>query len=225
MAKKCCCEGQSGDLRQSASDACRDNPHLLCAKTLMIPFLLPDFQRQSKVQPDMRFFCIVLFLTSIAMVEPSAANDVSENIRHVILQIDHAVDTKDWEKAKKYFADEVRCDFESLSGQPAATITGQDLVDGWASNLGPKKTSFHQRGFGMVQVGEDGQTATAQSKGYAWNRMETEEIGGNGDPMWEVWALYTYTLKKQDGHWLVSGMKLDVATERGNPWVKQTPSP
>lgn len=133
-------------------------------------------------------------------------------------EIDMAVDGKDWAKARSFFADEVRVDFTSLIGGQPATIKADDLIGGWRSNLGPKKTSLHLRGNHVVDV--DGDRAVIRSHAYAWNRME-----GNGDPLWEVWGNYRYELRRESAGWKVTSFTFNMTHERGNMWVKTTPSP
>ena len=165
---------------------------------------------------------LVLALAALLMV-PVAANaqtrveDLAE-IQRLPVEIDIAVDTKNWAKARKFFTDQIRVDFTSLVGGEPATIPADALISGWSGNLGPKKFSFHMRGRSLVAL--DGDRATAYSNGYAWNKME-----GNGDPLWEVWGNYTYTLVRTGGGWKVDGMTFVMTHERGNMWVRNTPSP
>ena len=130
--------------------------------------------------------------------------------------IDAAVDAKLWPAAERLFYEAVATDIASLGGGEPATVTPAELVGAWAANLGPSKTSFHMRTNHQVHIAGD--TATLRSHGYAWNRLE-----GNGDPLWEVWGVYTHNFTRTGNGWRVSGMALAVATERGNPWVKATP--
>jgi hypothetical protein len=133
-------------------------------------------------------------------------------------EIDVAVDRKDWPKARSFFADELRADFTSLTGGQPATIKADDLIKGWSTNLGPKKTSLHLRGNHLVTL--TGDRATVYSHAYAWNRME-----GNGDPLWEVWGNYTHELQRTSAGWKVNAFTFVRTNERGNMWVKTTPSP
>jgi len=133
-------------------------------------------------------------------------------------EIDIAVDQKDWLKARSYFADELRADFTSLAGGQPATMKSDDLITGWRTNLGPKKTSLHLRGNHLVTL--NGDRATVYSHAYAWNRME-----GNGDPLWEVWGNYTHELRRTPAGWKVTAFTFVKTNERGNIWVKTTPSP
>ena len=65
-----------------------------------------------------------------------------------------------------------------------------------------------------------GDRATVYSHAYAWNRME-----GNGEPLWEVWGNYTHELTRTPSGWKVTGFTFVMTHERGNMWVKTTPSP
>ena len=150
----------------------------------------------------------------------TAANPLADElaIQRVPTEIEVAVDAKDWARARSFFADEIRVDFSSLGGGPAATIAADDLIAAWAANLGPRKQSHHQRGHGLVTL--QGDQATIYSQGYAWNRME-----GNGDPLWEVWGNYTHELARMPEGWKVTAMTFEMTHQRGNPWVRDTPSP
>lgn len=146
---------------------------------------------------------------------PHNAATIAELIR-IVDAIDRAVDAQDWATARSMFADTVTVDFESLSGQPSATIPSDDLIAAWSGNLAGPKTSFHMRT--NHQVTMDGRRATVLSAGQAWNRME-----GNGDPLWEVWGDYRHTLIETSDGWRVDGMALTVTHQRGNLWVRDTP--
>ncbi|MEM9027376.1 MAG: nuclear transport factor 2 family protein [Pseudomonadota bacterium] len=149
----------------------------------------------------------------------SAARAADElAIQRVPTEIEIAVDRKDWVRARSFFADTIRVDFSSLSGQPPATIKADDLIKAWSTNLGPKKQSHHQRGHGLVTI--NGDTAVIYSQGYAWNRME-----GKGDPLWEVWGNYTHKLQRTPDGWKVTDFTFEVTHQRGNTWVRDTPSP
>ena len=163
----------------------------------------------------------VLSLISAAPVLATRSGDrtIDElNIQRIPTEIEVAVDSKNWVHARSFFTDQIRVDFSSLSGQPPATIAADDLIAAWSGNLGPNKQSRHQRGHGLITL--DGDRASIYSQGYAWNRME-----GNGDPLWEVWGNYTHTLKRTPDGWKVTGMTFEMTHERGNLWVRNTPSP
>ena len=171
----------------------------------------------------LRFFFIMLtaaFLCSQASVSAQGLQTIADQltVTRIPTEIETAVDRKEWQRARSYFAKEVRVDFSTLSGAPPATILADDLIKAWSTNLGPKKFSHHQRGNALVSV--NGDRATVYAQGYAWNKME-----GNGDPLWEVWGNYTHELRKTKLGWKVTGMTFEMTHERGNMWVKNTPSP
>lgn len=152
--------------------------------------------------------------SAAAQSAPNMTDEIA--IVRIVDGLDSAVDGRDWNRARHYLADNIRADFSSLSGQPAATIPSDDLVGAWSSNLKGSKTSFHMRTNHQIEI--TGDRAEVKSVGYAWNRME-----GNGEPLWEVWGFYEHTLTRAADGWKVDGMTLRVTHERGNQWVKATP--
>jgi hypothetical protein len=127
--------------------------------------------------------------------------------------LDGAVDGKDWAKARSFFAENIKVDL----GDGVKPMAADELIGMWSGNLGPKKTSLHLRGNHVVEV--HGDHAVILSNAYAWNRME-----GNGDPLWEVWGHYRYELERASAHWRITLFSFHPTHERGNQWVKTTPS-
>lgn len=161
---------------------------------------------------------LATLMTMMLASQPVTADNVATRAELIRIAdgIDTAVDAKDWRRARSFFAPNVAVDFSSLGGGAPSTITGEQLIDGWATNLKPSKTSFHARTNHQVVI--EGERATMTSHGYAWNRLE-----GNGEPLWEVWGVYTHRFERADGGWRVTGLSLKVSHERGNMWVKATP--
>ncbi len=129
--------------------------------------------------------------------------------------LDRAVDAKQWDLARSFFADAIRTDF---GDGPSAPGPSDALIGAWRANLGPRKSSFHLRGDHVVDV--HGDQAVITSTGYAWNKME-----GQGDPLWEVWGCYRYELERVGAKWRITLFAFHATHERGNMWVKTTPSP
>ncbi|WP_260855544.1 nuclear transport factor 2 family protein [Mesorhizobium amorphae] len=133
--------------------------------------------------------------SSAAATEPSNAElrrlvDEHALIR-IVDQIDRAVDAQDWKLARGYFAERVRVDFSSLSGQPETIVPADDLIAGWAGNLKASKTSLHLRTNHDVSV--DGDRATVKSNatpGTAWRAMATR-CGKCGAPTRRKWCAAT----------------------------------
>jgi len=140
-------------------------------------------------------------------------------LAYIPTQIEQAVDRKDWDRARSYFADEVRVDFTSMAGGEPSTIPADGLIAGWSGNLKGNKQSLHIRGTPIITV--QGDTATAVSNGYAWNRLPGAPDGW-GD-LWEVWGIYTHDFTRTDSGWKVTGFAFEMTHERGSDWVKTTP--
>ncbi len=162
------------------------------------------------------FTALIAALAS-APVRADPLSDAAQ-IRDAATAIDMAVDAKDWAEARRHFTADVAVDFTSLVGGAPTTVPADALIGGWSANLGPAKTSYHQRGHGVLAL--EGDRATLVSNGYAWNRM-----AGNGDPLWEVWGTYTHDFVRTEAGWKVQGMALQVTHQRGNFWVRDTPAP
>ncbi len=137
--------------------------------------------------------------------------------------IDVAVDLKDWDLARSFFADVIDVDFTSLTGGEPARIPADDLIAGWAGNLTGEKQSFHLRGNHQV-VFTASDAAVVYSHGYAWNRMESGLSAENGgEDLWEVWGPYEHHLQRLESGWLVTSMTFTATAERGSEYVRNTP--
>ncbi len=135
-------------------------------------------------------------------------------IRRIVDEIDNACDAKDWKTLRTFFTDEVEVDFTSLVGGEPATISADDLIKGWETNLFSEKKTFHQRGNHRIEI--KGDSAEVFSKAYAFNLLESGEVIG----LWEVWGNYTHTLRRTETGWKVSGMTLNVIHQRGDEKVR-----
>ncbi len=156
-----------------------------------------------------------------APVTRKTVADVQEMIR-VADALDAAVDAKDWTAARALFTDQIAVDFTSLAGGEPATVPADALVETWAGNLKPSKTSFHLRGNHRVSF-TDKNAAVMHSTGYAWNRLEEGARPENGgEPMWEVWGNYTHTFERMDDAWRITGMTFTMTAQRGNAFVRDT---
>lgn len=154
-------------------------------------------------------------------VSAQSVADVQEVIRSADA-IDAAVDAKDWDLARSLFADDIAVNFTSLVGGEPAIIPVDALIDGWADNLKPSKTSFHLRGNHRVSFSGDDR-AQMLSHGYAWNRMEAGALPENGgEALWEVWGVYEHGFERRPSGWLVTSMTFTVTAERGNGYVRDT---
>jgi hypothetical protein len=124
------------------------------------------------------------------------------------------VDAKDWEAVRSLFAEEVDVDFTSLAGGDPARITVDQLVGGWVTGLHKRKQSWHFVSHYRVRV--TGDTAVANVKGYAWNRLD-EGLGGG---MWEVWGTYELSFARVVTGWQANAFRFTAQATRGDDNVR-----
>lgn len=140
--------------------------------------------------------------------------DEAEIVR-VVDGIDDAVDAKDWEVCRAYFADEIYVDFTSLAGGEPERIPADNLVDAWRTNLYTDKPSFHMRTNHRISVDED--RAEVSSKAHALNIL----LRDRGSDLWETWGHYVHTLERAESGWVCTGMTYSVAYAQGNEMVRE----
>jgi SnoaL-like domain len=179
----------------------------------------------------MKNFALAAALAIVSFVVPSQATEPGDPqkqlqilideayLRRIATEIETAVDRKDWIKARSFFADQVRADFTSLVGGEPATIPADALIQGWSGNLKGNKESLHMRGDVLITI--DGDKATVNSNGYAYNKMPGA-TDGSGD-VWEVWGRYTHNMTRTESGWKVDGFTFVKTYERGSMWVKNRP--
>lgn len=141
-------------------------------------------------------------------------------IRRVVDDIDTAVDQKDWQRARRHFASQVKVDFTSLAGGQPATVSGDQLIDGWRTNLYAEKQSFHLRGNHLIDV--QGDKATVSSVGYAWNALP-RVVAGGAPEIWEVWGTYRHGLTRTRAGWKVEEMSFNAVRQRGDARAMSLP--
>src|SRR5215510_3531845 len=98
-----------------------------------------------------------------------------------------AIDEVDWDTVRASFADEVRVDYSSLSGQPAAIISGDALISSWQGLVPGFDATQHLTGPIVVdETGPDEVTARTSVRGYHW--IVNDE--------WMVAGRYAMTLRR-----------------------------
>ena len=119
-------------------------------------------------------------------------------------------DNRDWTRVKALFALRVLFDMTSLAGGQPATISPQEIVDGWDKGLKALKAIHHQAGNYLVDIKDN--EATAFCYGVAWHYLPNRT---NRNTRTFVGS-YDFHLVKQDGEWKIDRFKFNLKFIDGN---------
>lgn len=134
--------------------------------------------------------------------------------QEAVTQIFIATDSKDWNKVENTFADKVVLDYESMSGQPLAELTPQQITDTWKTVLPGFTFTHHQVGNFITKI--NGNKADVFCYGTATHYLEDK----NGN-VWTVVGTYNFEVIKNAEKWQVSKMKFNYKYQDGNTALPQ----
>ncbi len=129
-----------------------------------------------------------------------------KQVRQALVTMVNAIDSKDWSLAKRQFTKTVFVDYESLSGIEGQEMPSSDLVDGWQGLLA--KVSTHHM-LSNFEISIDKKQAEVYSHVYASHGAEDIDY-------WDASGRYFHKLKKQDGQWKITDMRLLLHGQKGN---------
>ena len=133
-----------------------------------------------------------------------AASD-DERASAAVLAVGSEADARNWEGVHSQFADEVRVDYQTVTGQPAATVKADDLVAGWKTGLTRYDRTEHRIGDLKVEVRGDEATATS--------RVIATHV--RGAERWTCGGRYVHHLVRKDGAWKIDAIAFTVEWEQG----------
>ena len=122
----------------------------------------------------------------------------------------HAIDRHDWKAVRDAFANPVAIDYESLFGEPAATVAADNLVGGWQAFGGAFDVTQHLTG--PFVTAEDDAGVVAHTHVRAYHRI----AGTPGGDVWMVAGHYEVRLHLLEGKWKIAGITLRVFYQEGN---------
>jgi len=136
----------------------------------------------------------------------------TEKIIHVITNIFEGGDERDWEKVKASFADDVLLDYYSMSGNPAAVLTSDDIINAWEGFLPGFDITHHY--VTKFHIEQSGGIATAHFSGKANHFIDGES--------WTVEGTYDLELViSDDGHAKVAKFKFNLQKQSGDTGLPQ----
>ena len=137
-------------------------------------------------------------------------NIIQETIHKLFI----ATDQQDWKTVQRCFASKVILDYSSMTGNPAATVTPQQMIESWQGILPGFEHTHHQLGNFLIQ--ENPEWATAFCYGTATHYLENE-----GQNLWNVVGSYDFKLTPLQGDWKISKMKFNFKYQTGNTALPQ----
>ncbi len=138
-----------------------------------------------------------------------------QNVVDVITRLFVGTDKRDWESVKNLFERHVLFDMTSLNGGRPATLTPEQIVDGWEAGLEPIKHVHHQTGNFLITI--NGPSAHAFCYGIAYHYRETK----SGRNTRVFVGSYDFDLRRHDEDWKLSSFKFNLKFIDGNPQLEQ----
>ena len=158
---------------------------------------------------------LALLFAAAAALLPFAAHAQSAVDERAIIEtaseLDMALDTKNWQRARALLLDEVSVE---RPGSEPTRMGADELVASWRENLHADKTSFHLRG-GEVVVFDGADSAVLHSKA----RVQLSVAGVPGDDGYSASRDYTHELDRGEDGWRVRRLAYVTRMEDGNPAV------
>ena len=141
----------------------------------------------------------------------------SAAIQDVQLQYASGTDGRDWDLFRRCFTDEVEVDFSEGFGQPAVTVSADELVQGTAPRMESFKATQHMMTNLRVEF-EDDDHATCVA--YVRARHHLPNSTGGSDQT--VYGYYTNKFVRTPDGWRIARLKLTTQWMTGNFGIFQT---
>ena len=125
-------------------------------------------------------------------------------------------DNRDWAKVRELFTARVLFDMTSLAGGQPATVSSQEIVDGWDKGLKELKAIHHQAGNYLVDVKNN--EASVFCYGVAWHYLPNKT---NKNTRTFVGS-YDFHLVRQDKAWRIDKFKFNLKFIDGNPDLEKS---
>ena len=136
----------------------------------------------------------------------SDRSDIIEAITNLFI----ATDERNWSRVRHCFATHVTFDMTSLAGGAPATLTPEQIAEGWEQGLRPIQSVHHQAGNFIVRLGSDEAEAFCYAIAYHYRPVKsgnnTRVFVGSYDfhfvRSFEVWKIdgFKFNLKFIDGN-------------------------
>ena len=119
-------------------------------------------------------------------------------------------DNKNWQGVKECFASEVLFDMTSIAGGEPATITAEQIVQGWEQGLKDLQAIHHQAGNYQITINND--EADAFCYGIAYHYLPNSSDRNTRTFV----GSYDFHLVRADNEWRISKFKYNMKFIDGN---------
>ena len=158
---------------------------------------------------------VILFVSFIALSAISCdgrgkdGRGKKKKVKHTIIKMINAIDTKKWDVARAQFSEDVFVDYSSLSGQAGSNMKANALVDGWEKLLA-KVSTHHMLGNFDITINKNNKNE-AESFSHVYASHQAEGVG-----YWDAYGRYHHKLKKTPDGWKIVFKKLIMHGQKGN---------
>ena len=132
--------------------------------------------------------------------------DIIETITNLFV----ATDERNWPRVRQCFATHVLFDMTSLAGGSPATLTPQQITDGWDTGLKPIQSVHHQAGNFLVRIGGDEAEAFCYAIAYHYRPVKS----GNNTRVFV--GSYDFHLVRSFETWKIDAFKFNLKFIDGN---------
>ena len=130
--------------------------------------------------------------------------------QQVVTNLFVATDQQNWQLVEQIFDNEVLLDYASMNGNPATSLSPQQITTAWKTILPGFEHTHHQLGNFLIEADEN--KASVYCYGTASHYLTDE----NGN-IWIVVGSYDFELIKHDnGTWKITSMKFNFKYQEGN---------
>ena len=132
------------------------------------------------------------------------------NIIDVIVGIANAMDNQDWQKLRKYLADEIYIDYSEFRGELPQRITAEAYVQQRIAGLTGLKT---------LHISTNHEVTISKNNAQCWSAYRIYRLdprGETGQDQLDTAGNYQHQLVQVEGTWQVTAIKQTVVMMSGN---------
>jgi len=135
--------------------------------------------------------------------------DSKSEIKQIVIELFIATDRQDWEQVSLFFADEVLLDYSSMNGDPAISLSPEQIITAWKGIIPGFEHTHHQLGNFSSTISDD------KAKVFCYGTASHYLNDPNGN-LWIVVGTYDFDLKKSDDSWKITSMAFNFKYQDGN---------